>query len=235
MSPNVVIYTTLVDGYCKNGAIAKAKDLFYKVEELELVGNQHTYTVLINGLFKKGLKKEGFQIGHCKDKNPWEAEKLVKQMSNHGLSPNLVTYNSLIDGFCNIGRMSKGLGLFGQMKLDGDGKERYHPSKVTYTILMNTFVRSGNIEKALEMYNSMKKAKLEIDVYTIGAFINGWCGKGRMLDASKLFKSLKMMHLHPSDVIYNMMISSYYKEGSSYKALRFLKGMREHQGGSKYC
>ncbi|KAK3023867.1 hypothetical protein RJ639_043998 [Escallonia herrerae] len=55
-SPNVVVYTSLIDGSCKSGDVEKRRGCFVRW------GSWYTYTVLINGLFKKGLKSERFEL-----------------------------------------------------------------------------------------------------------------------------------------------------------------------------
>ncbi|KAK2649018.1 hypothetical protein Ddye_016507 [Dipteronia dyeriana] len=61
-SPNIVIYTPLNDECCKNGDLERAKILFRGMEELGLVTNQYTYTILIDWLFKKELQKDAFEM-----------------------------------------------------------------------------------------------------------------------------------------------------------------------------
>jgi pentatricopeptide repeat protein len=55
--------------------------LFCEIGELGLVSDQYTYTMLINGFFKKGLKKDGFE--------------LYEKMKQNGVFPNLYTYNCM--------------------------------------------------------------------------------------------------------------------------------------------
>lgn len=62
LSRNVIIYTTLINGCCKNGDIELEKKLFREMGEVGLVANRHAYTALMYGLFRKGVKKGGFEL-----------------------------------------------------------------------------------------------------------------------------------------------------------------------------
>lgn len=55
--------------------------LFCEIGELGLVADQFIYTMLINGFFKKGLKKDWFE--------------LYDKMKQNGVFPNLYNYNCM--------------------------------------------------------------------------------------------------------------------------------------------
>nr|CAD1822094.1 unnamed protein product [Ananas comosus var. bracteatus] len=74
----------------------------------------------------------------------------------------------------------------------------------------------------------MERAGLEVDVYTYGVLMRGLCEEGNLKDAWKLFESMSEKKQKPSNVIYDTMIYGHCKEGSSYRALRLVKEMRDN-------
>jgi pentatricopeptide repeat protein len=51
-------------------------------------------------------------------------------MPKQGLNPNVVTYNTLIGGFCKVGNCKEAIKLFKQMKDSGRV-----PDSITYTLM----------------------------------------------------------------------------------------------------
>ncbi|GMY10872.1 auxin response factor 12-like [Fagus crenata] len=216
--------------------------LFCEIGELGLVADQ--YTMLINGFFKKGLKKDGFELyekmkqngvfpnlytyncmtvelfsemcergvvcnvvtynmlagGFCQERRVWEVD---GPNEKHWYKSKLITSNTLIYGFCNVGRFDKASCLFDQLKSIDQS-----PTLVTYIVLF----------AIADLFREMEEEGISSSKVTYTILIN---------EASKLPKSMSEMHLEQNDVTYNTMILGYCKEGSSYMALRLLKEMGE--------
>ena len=58
--------------------------------------------------------------------------KLMDQMESIGINPKLITYNTLIYGFCNVGKFDKASCLFDQLKSIDQS-----PTLVTYIVLFS--------------------------------------------------------------------------------------------------
>ena len=61
-APNVVMYTSLIEGCLKNGNLEKAQKLFVKMRAVGLVPNEFTNTVMISGCFKNGRRDDGLRL-----------------------------------------------------------------------------------------------------------------------------------------------------------------------------
>ncbi|KAB2023194.1 hypothetical protein ES319_D06G000200v1 [Gossypium barbadense] len=123
-----VVYTTLIDGFCKLGNIAFAYKLLNEMQEAcnvfqEILGrglepDEFTYTALIDGYCKAGEMKKAFSLYN-----------LMVQM---GLIPNVVTYTALADGLCKCGEVDTTNELLHEMC--GRGLQ---PNMFTYNSLVN--------------------------------------------------------------------------------------------------
>ncbi|KAK7831309.1 pentatricopeptide repeat-containing protein [Quercus suber] len=116
-SSNVVIYTTLIDGCCKNGDIERAKELFCKMGELGLVANQYTYTEM--GWSSNVVIYTTLIDGCCKNGDIERAKELFCKMGELGLVANQYTYTVLINGFFKKGLKKDGFELYEEMKHNG--------------------------------------------------------------------------------------------------------------------
>ncbi|GMP63119.1 hypothetical protein CsSME_00024939 [Camellia sinensis var. sinensis] len=118
--PNIIVYTTIIDSLCKDRMVDVALKLFTEMNEKGIFSNVVTYNSLIHGLCNFGRWKEA--IGMFRQKldassiNPnvctfnvlvdaltkegmtKEAEGVLEVMIQRRVDPDVVTYNTLMDG-----------------------------------------------------------------------------------------------------------------------------------------
>ncbi|KAI7743490.1 hypothetical protein M8C21_011253 [Ambrosia artemisiifolia] len=94
--PNIVTYSTIIDSLCKDQMIDDAFNLFKEmVFDKGILPDVITYTSLISGLCKLGR---------------WDdASKMLKEMADENVSPDVQTFNVLVDSFCKDGVAAGGL------------------------------------------------------------------------------------------------------------------------------
>ncbi|XP_078170558.1 pentatricopeptide repeat-containing protein At3g61360-like isoform X2 [Carex rostrata] len=134
--PNVISYSTVIDGLCKEGAISNAFGLFERMLSEGIVPNVITYNSLINGL--------------CKEGDTEMAEEQLSNMVSQGLKPNVVTYNTLVDGLCKKGLLDKAVEMLQSMVSSG-----HDPNVVTYNTIIDAQCKVGEIENAEELLHEM--------------------------------------------------------------------------------
>ena len=81
-----MIYTAVVEGFCKAQKFDDAQRIFRKMQNNGIVPNAFSYTMLIQGLYN-GKKLE-------------DVLEFCVEMLEAGHSPNLTTFAGLVDGFC---------------------------------------------------------------------------------------------------------------------------------------
>ncbi|CAA7046711.1 unnamed protein product [Microthlaspi erraticum] len=106
LEPDVVIYSTVIDGLCKYKHPDDALDLFNEME-------------------KKGIRP--MLLPTIPDKLPFLVVK--------GVKPDVVTYNTMISGFCRKGLKEEASALFRKMKEDGP-----LPNSGTYNTLIRAYL-----------------------------------------------------------------------------------------------
>ncbi|MED6220459.1 hypothetical protein PIB30_045013 [Stylosanthes scabra] len=102
VKPDVVTYSSLIDGYCLINEVNKAKCTFEAMTQRGVAPNVQSYSIMINGF--------------CKSKMVDDALNLFAEMRRKNLVPNTVTYSTLIDGLCKSRRISCALELLEKMQ-----------------------------------------------------------------------------------------------------------------------
>ncbi|PNX86180.1 pentatricopeptide repeat-containing protein, partial [Trifolium pratense] len=143
--PDVVTYSSLIDGLCKSGRIEYALELVDEMRCREVIPNVVTYNSLINCLCKSGRIKYALE--------------LVDEMRCRKIIPDVVTYNSLIDG----GRMEDARKVFEDLLVKG-----YDLNVYTYTVMIKGFCNDGLFDEALTMNDKLKIVLLRPELYTTG-------------------------------------------------------------------
>ncbi|XP_054824753.1 pentatricopeptide repeat-containing protein At1g62680, mitochondrial-like [Prosopis cineraria] len=124
--PNTIILTTLMKGLCINDDVGKALDFY-------------------DDLIVKGfnLNEEGLIT---------EASDLFHEMIGHVVSPNAMTYTSMINGLCCMDKWPEAAKLFSQMRL-----ESINPDIYTFNVLVDAFCKEGSVTKAEAVVGMMMK------------------------------------------------------------------------------
>ncbi|XP_076905293.1 pentatricopeptide repeat-containing protein At3g18970-like [Bidens hawaiensis] len=137
---DVYIGTGLVDMYAKCGCLDAGLNLFMRMRHK----NVHTWTAMVSGLAVNGKGKR--------------ALKLFNDMIDSGISPNSVTFTSLLLACSQAGLVKEGLSLFKIMKT----KFCIVPLSHHYGCIVDLLARAGHLEDAFEFIVSEKVESDEV-------------------------------------------------------------------------
>ncbi|MCO5575041.1 hypothetical protein L7F22_028838 [Adiantum nelumboides] len=97
-TPNVVTYSSLIDGLLKANEISKALAILSEMEDRgDTLPNLVTYHVVITWLVKQG--------------RPQDALAILRKIGNVGCEPDWRTYIVLIDGLLDLNEVRYALGI----------------------------------------------------------------------------------------------------------------------------
>ncbi|KAK0592757.1 hypothetical protein LWI29_024882 [Acer saccharum] len=151
--PNVVMFNTIMNGYCRR-EIDKAEKWVKKIAEKGISPNLETHNTLINGYGRMDLFDRCFQIleemEYLGMKPNVEAEIVLKDMEDRGVSHNTQIYNMLIDGTCSVGRIKDAFKFFDEMV-----ESKIAPTLVTYNVLINGLCKKASIMEAEDLLNQI--------------------------------------------------------------------------------
>ena len=97
-------------------------------------------------------------------------------------SPNIVTYNTLIEVLCRERRVSEALQLLRSLTGAGASEDpTLKPNIVTYNILVDACGKGGQAEQVEELMGEMRGQGIEPDGITLTALIHAY-GRSGMVD-----------------------------------------------------
>ncbi|KAL0541021.1 hypothetical protein IC582_021051 [Cucumis melo] len=170
-----------------------------------------TITCLIKVLGEEGLVNEAltafYRMKHlqtgCKKairRRLWEANHLFRIMLFKGFSPDVVTYNSLIDGCCKTYRIKRALELFEDMS-----KRGCTPNRLTYNSFIRYYSAVNEIDQAIKMLRMMQKMNHGIATsssYT--PIIHALCEGGKVIEARDFLLELLKEGSVPREYTYQL-------------------------------
>jgi pentatricopeptide repeat protein len=101
----------------------------------------------------------------------------------------IVSWTSMISGYCNVGKIEEALALFERTKLEG-----LEPNDFTWNALISGYARKGDSDGAF----SLLREGLVPDLVTWNAMIAGFVQGERAGDAFKLFQDMLVLGVKPN-------------------------------------
>ncbi|CAF2130397.1 hypothetical protein HID58_012366 [Brassica napus] len=151
--------------------LEKAFTFMDEMAKRGLKPNNHTYSILIRGMFDLNKVEEVIQL-FLETERAEEGQKLFDEMMSKNAQPNSVVYNHLIRAYCRSGRLSMAFHLSEDMKIKG-----ISPSCATYTSLIKGLSVVSLVEEAKLLLEEMKEEGLEPNVFHYTALIDGYAFK----------------------------------------------------------
>jgi leucine-rich PPR motif-containing protein len=103
-------------------------------------------------------------------------------MMDRGIPPDIVTYNTVIDGLCKAQVVDRAKGVFQQM-IDKGVK----PNNVTYNCLIHGYLSIEQWKEVVRMLKEMSAHGLYLDYFTHGLLLDYLCKNGKCREARIFF------------------------------------------------
>ncbi len=150
--------------------------------------------------------------------NYQDAIRLLNNLTDAGITPNVITYNAVISACEKGGKAEEALEIFKAIPVG------ITLDVITYTAVISACGKGGKAEKALEIFNKMLDAGITPNVITYNAVISA-CGKGGKAEkALEIFKAIPV-GIPLNVIIYNAVISACEKGGKAEEALEIFNKM----------
>ncbi|KAK7413036.1 hypothetical protein VNO78_04871 [Psophocarpus tetragonolobus] len=151
VAKDVITYSTLLHGYTEEGNIPGILQTKRQIEEAGISMDVVMCNVLIKALFMMGTFEDVYA--------------LYKGMPEMDLVPNSVTYCTMIDGYCKVGKIDKALEVFDEFR------KTLIISHVCYNSIINGLCKNGMAEMAIEVLLELNHEGLELDIGTLRMLI----------------------------------------------------------------
>ncbi|KAK6134486.1 hypothetical protein DH2020_031768 [Rehmannia glutinosa] len=195
---NVVSWSSMVDGYCKNGRVSEARELFDMMEENR---NEFTWCSMIDGYMKVGSFEDGFQLF------------LRMRREGHvGTEPTVLTV--IFESCGRIGRYKEGCQVHGLASRLG-----FEFDVFMSNCIIAMYSRLGCINEARNLFSTMN----EKDVVSWNALIHGYVQAGRLEEAHELFEKMGSK----DSASWTTLITGFSNKGLTEKSIQLFNKMPE--------
>ncbi|XP_057862799.2 pentatricopeptide repeat-containing protein At5g48910 [Cryptomeria japonica] len=226
---DVVVSNALVDMYAKCGSIHKARELFDKIPQKNVV----SWTAMIAGYAQSGDLDKALRLfkemphrnvvswtamiaGYAQNGVLDEALRLFEVMPQK----NVVSWNALIAGYAQNGFVVKALETFKQIQSAG-----VIPDSTTFASILPACAKIGALEQGLNIHQSVIESGFLSYVVVVNALIDMYAKCGSIDKARKLFDETP----HRDVISWNAMVSGYAQNGFCKDALKLFETMK-HSG-----
>ncbi|KAK6934134.1 Pentatricopeptide repeat [Dillenia turbinata] len=168
-----------------------------------------TYNIMINACCRFGRLVDGWKV--------------IDEMRERGIHPNVVTFGTLIHWLCKDLRLNEALQLKKEMlRVFG-----LKPDRFVYAPLIKGFCEVDGLTRAVELKQEMIRCKLGLDSVIYTTLISAFFRAGRKLEALEALEEMRKMGCKPGTATYNAVISGFCKDGDLESASRVLDEMVE--------
>mmetsp|Transcript_75010 Transcript_75010/g.219601 ORF Transcript_75010/g.219601 Transcript_75010/m.219601 type:complete len:657 (-) Transcript_75010:260-2230(-) len=135
---NTILYTTLIKGYGNEKDISNALDLFKEMKAEGVPYNTIAYNSIIDVCIKCG--------------DVQAAEDVFREMivPTSDVQPDLITYSTLLKGYCQVGNLDKALQVAETIKACG-----LRCDELVYNTLMDGCVKAGDVSAGIGLFEEM--------------------------------------------------------------------------------
>ncbi|KAJ0961072.1 hypothetical protein J5N97_000973 [Dioscorea zingiberensis] len=203
VSPNVQIFNTLLLAMYQDGQSDRVDEIRVEMERFRVDPNVFTYSVLLAGVCDDGTRIR-------------EARELWEEMAGRGIKPDIMAFNTMINGYCETGEMEKAEELYRDMVFD-----EIEPTCTTYEHLIRGHCKVGDLESAMMVYTDMKTKGFSAGVEVVDKVLDEMCKRGRVDEGLVVLREeMKREGFSPSRRSYEALIGGFCDRGEMEKAAK---------------
>ncbi|KAA8517487.1 hypothetical protein F0562_017780 [Nyssa sinensis] len=170
MGRNVFVGTSLIDMYAKCGNMERARSVFDRMPEKDIV----SWSVMIQGYASNGLPKEALELFY--------------RMQRENVKPDCYTIVGVLSSCARLGALE--LGDWATTLID---KNQFFTNPVLGTALIDMYAKCGKMTSAWRVFKGIK----ERDLVVWNAVISGLSMNGHVKAAFSLFGQVKKLGIQP--------------------------------------
>jgi pentatricopeptide repeat protein len=174
---NTILYTTLIKGYGLEKDLKSAIELFREMPMEGVPYNTITYNSIIDACVKSGDLET--------------AESLLREITlpGSGLEPDLITFSTLLKGYCQIADLDKALQVAEAIKGSG-----LRCDELVYNTLMDGCVKANDVTAGVGLFEEMVQCGLRPSAITHSILARLYQRAGYEEDASEAVAQLYQHH-----------------------------------------
>ncbi|XP_031262866.1 pentatricopeptide repeat-containing protein At5g47360-like isoform X1 [Pistacia vera] len=194
--PDMITNVSMIKGFCNVDRLEDACALLKAMRGHGCPPNTVAYSTLLDGIFKLGRMQKALE--------------LLGEMEKEGgnWSPNVITYTSVIQRFCERGMVMEGLRVLDRMEAYGCA-----PSRVTINPLIMGLCLDGNIEEAYKFIDKVVAGGSVSYGDCYSSLVFALVRIKRLNEADKLFRKMLASGMKPDGLVCSVMIKELCLKG----------------------
>merc|ERR1719375_8886 len=153
--------------------------------------------------------------------------KILEDMKSSGVDPDIITYSTIVKGYCLSGDVDKGFEVLEQMKAEG----KYVPDEILYNSLLDGCAKQHRVDEALRLLEDMKASGTAPSNYTLSILVKLMGRARRLGQAFALIEDLCATHgFRPNIQVYTCLIQACIHNRQIDRALQLHDTMIEEAG-----
>ncbi|KAG7551434.1 Pentatricopeptide repeat [Arabidopsis thaliana x Arabidopsis arenosa] len=243
LQPNDRTCNILVQAWCNQRKIEEAWNIVYKMQSYGVKPDAVTFNTLARAYSRIGSTCTAEDM-------------IIPRMLHNKVKPNVRTCGTIVNGYCEEGKMEEALRFFYRMKelgvhpnlfvfnslikgflnindMDGVGEvvdlmEDFgvKPDVVTFSTLMNAWSSVGDMKRCEEIYKDMLEGGIDPDIHAFSILAKGYARAGEPQKAEQILNQMRKFGVRPNVVIYTQIISGWCSAGEMKKAMQVYNKMR---------
>ncbi|KAK7843088.1 pentatricopeptide repeat-containing protein [Quercus suber] len=200
VSPSVVSFNSLLSILLKRGRTNMAKSVYDEMlTTYGVTPDTYTFNILIRGFCVNTMVDEGFHF--------------FKEMSRFKCEPDVVTYNTLVDGLA--GNLDEALKMFDKMS-----ELQVQSDSATYSVIIRSLCQIGDYGRAEELFDELSEKEILFSAVGCKPLVAAYnpmfeylCGNGKTKKAERVFRQL-MKRGTQDPPSYKTLIMGHCREGT---------------------
>ncbi|KAF5935577.1 hypothetical protein HYC85_026706 [Camellia sinensis] len=202
-------YNVVIGLFCDKGDMDVAAELMSEMGLINLYPDMITYIAMIKG-FVMRWQYSALLDGVCRFGSLEKALELLLQMEKEGgdCSPNVISYTSVIQAFCEKSRTMEALQILDRMEANGCS-----PNRVTISTLMKGLCTEGHVEEAYKLIDKVVAGGSVPEGECYSSLVVSLLRIKKLEEAEKLFRRMLASALKPDGLASSIMIKGLCLEG----------------------
>jgi pentatricopeptide repeat protein len=213
IEPSVVTFNAIIDACARNGNMDQLPWLRQEMKSRNLSPNLITYSTMIKGF--------------CQRQDMPSALRTLEDLrQTHGLRPDEIVYNTLLEGCSSAGLLVEGERLLSEMRSDG-----ISPSNYTLTVMVRLLGHARRLDRAVELVEDIThRHRFRPNSHVNSALVQACIASRDLKRASTIFEKAVQDRALPDSRTCQNFVKSLLTNGNSAQAVSVLRAMLSSGG-----
>lgn len=199
-----VSFNTMIAGYCENGEILKAKELFTMMEYEDRSKDLISWNSMISGYTENSMFNEALSL-------------FIDLMNEGGVVPDSFTLGSVLNACSEMGSSRLGKGIHSYCIVRG-----LQSNLFVGGALVDMYCKCRDLEAAEKAFNRVS----ERDIVIWNALVSGYAGLNKLESVQCVLQRMKDDGFEPDVYTWNGIIAGYVENGHHELALKLFSDMQ---------